>query len=245
MWLITFTRQSRSQSSSSRSGGPPGGPVMPALEKNASIGATVASASSISSRRLLLAPRRRSRTASPPISVGGRSSPRRVQVGDGDLGPLVGEAQRAGAADPARPARDHDVPARQLHGAGPYSSRHGDQGDPAGPPAARRARRRRLRAGDARALARRGQAARPQPLHERRSVHARAHERPQVLRAAVRARQGDAGRRRRRARGRVARPARARLARARAGGRGRGAPDRRPATASRPAPSSARSGCRA
>ena len=174
--------------SSSSSGGPPGGPVMPALEKKASIGPCSASASAIRSRMSCSWPTS-AWTAKPPISSAVCSAPSLVEVGDRDLGVLVGEAQRARAADPARPARDHDVPARQLHGAGPYSPWHGDPGDPPRPPAARRARRRRLRAGGAGARrAGRGAAARPQPLHERRPVHARAHERREVLRAAVRAR---------------------------------------------------------
>src|SRR4051794_38016948 len=48
MWDWTLTRQSRSQSSLLSSGGPPGAPAMPALEKNASMGPLASSASLIS-----------------------------------------------------------------------------------------------------------------------------------------------------------------------------------------------------
>ena len=92
---------------------------MPALEKNASIGPSLRLGPLDQREHVLSLPTSAS-TARPPISSAVSRS-LEVHVRDRDLGVLVGEAQRAGAADPARPARDHDVPARQLHGAGPYS----------------------------------------------------------------------------------------------------------------------------
>ena len=142
MWLITLTRHSRSQSRRG-SRGPPGGPVIPALEKNASIGPDLLRARDqllrISCSRPTSAVRRGRRPAR-------RCAPSRSRSETTTARAPSSAKRSERAADAARRARDHDVPARQLHGAGPYSRRHGDRGDPPRAAAGGRARRRGLRA---------------------------------------------------------------------------------------------------
>src|SRR5919112_3959924 len=113
MWLITLTRQRRSQSSSSRSGGPPGGPVMPAFEKNASIGATLSArstnASSASSLPTSVC------TASPPTCSAVTCAPSRFRSATVTRAPS--SAKRSAQARPmplAPPVTTMCRPARSM-----------------------------------------------------------------------------------------------------------------------------------